>query len=101
MNTAYAVCDDCGSAFNNRAEMNTHLNETFDASPEGNSHTVSVINPYPQEQRQNRATRLIDRAIYEAIDYIDRNRGDLSDEEIDHAMSLSADLRARWHAEKE
>ena len=91
----HSRCKTCGIDLLTLDDARAHMNETLDASPHLRSHTTEVINQTEPERRASRARNLVQDAIYDAIERIADDRGDLTGQEIREALSW-IDLDDEW-----
>ena len=83
----HGVCNDCGAEMATEQDASDHMRETFEAAKAAGkvqrSHSVRVTNPGRQTRIRRRLGTIIDDAISNAM------------EEIDRLLEQEADLRGR------
>lgn len=101
----YGFCLTCkeagtGLTFADKAAMSAHLSETFEASGRvnGKGHKGRVTNATREDRIRQHMGSLVDDAMYEFFDSVERDldRGDLAEDEVRGALAYYPDFRAAW-----
>ena len=94
----YSRCQNCSEEFADPSASNAHLTVTHAESSNGRSHTVTVVNPTPEERAQREVDSIVEDAISECMDKLDRaiDRGRLTAEQVVEGLNWHSDFADAW-----
>lgn len=97
----YGKCNDCGINLATEPDAKAHMRTTMEeAQSKGasRSHRVSVLNPGREQRITTEVDCLVDDAIQDAMEQLDRlvDRGDASEAEITAALKWHSDFANSW-----
>jgi hypothetical protein len=83
----FAKCQDCGETLALRQFADDHLKETREAAANKHSHTILILNPSRQSRIETAVSHIIEDAIQEGLEEVDRL---IADEEITEEEATKA-----------
>ena len=96
----YGTCSTCSLVIATEADANEHLRQTIgQGDGAGHSHSVRITNPSRPDRIRRRIAMVIDDAIADAMDELDRltSRGDnLTEAEVAEALRMWPDFSEAW-----
>jgi hypothetical protein len=96
----YGKCMDCGAALTTEADSRAHMSSTFkqSTSQSSSSHRVRITNPSRPERIRREMARIVDDALYDAMEALDRltGRAELTDNEVAEALRMWPDFADAW-----
>jgi hypothetical protein len=94
----YAKCQDCGKELALKEFADDHLRETRESSSNKHSHTVRILNPSRQSRIDTEISHIIDDAIQNALEDVDRlvEREEITEEEASKALLWHDGFHDEW-----